>query len=123
MIKIIFAISFMFFCTSAFASGNPIVVFSLLGEVLALIIVVIYIFSKKAKKERKIKALIFISLGIFFVIFFANIPCYEDYAAWIDLASLISVFIAMLLAIFILQDRNTYLSKKDFEKSQENNDL
>jgi hypothetical protein len=120
MARIIFFVSAIFFCTNALAVGDPAVVLSFLGEVLALAFPVVYILTAKTQWKRKTNALISILLGAAGIFIVANIPGYEKNAGCLDAASFIAVVISILLALFLLRPRHaSMLKEQDSAKGQE----
>lgn len=118
MVRVMFFISAIFFCTSALAVGDPAVVLSFFGEVLVLAVTTVYILAIKTPWKRKAKALISILFGAAGIVVVANIPSYEKYAGRLDAASLIGVVTSILVALFLLRPRHASLLKeRDSEQS------
>jgi uncharacterized membrane protein SirB2 len=116
MTRIILFFSALCFCTKARAVGDPAVLMSFVGEVLALVFATIYILTAKTQWKRKNKALFSIFLGGVGIFIAANISSYEEHAGWLDAASLIAVVISILFALFLLHPRQVSLPKERHSK-------
>lgn len=102
-LRIIFVLGAFLACANALALGDPIVLYSMAGQLFVLILTTIFILASKAAWRRRMRALVPIAVGGGVVFSISSLPDYRDNAELIEVLCIILTLLSALAAILILR--------------------